>query len=118
MTTKEVSPTKEGSRQWCYVDGQGRRIGYIWPEDFKAIIDSVWGWTHGVTGFANWSGMQDAHIRTYVNGKTPIPKHIALLVEMLQLYVTKHGVENLYDIKPEWLGQSFPPLYSVKTQPF
>ena len=74
----------DDDKVWWHVDGQGRKIGYLWPEDMLAVLDSIWGRRKGIGGFARYADMNRATIERYCNGKNPVPKHIALLVELMQ----------------------------------
>lgn len=69
---------------WWIEDSQGRFIGYMWPEDMLAVIDSVWGRRKGIGGFMRYSGYNRTTIEKYCNGKKPIPKHIAHMVLLIQ----------------------------------
>lgn len=76
-----------GEKVWWHTDSTGRKIGYLWPEDMLAILDSIWGKRKGIGGFARYADMNRATIERYCNGKAPVPKQTALLVELMQLQV-------------------------------
>ena len=69
--------------QWWHVDSKGRKIGYMWPEDFKMCLDSIWGNRKGIGGFAKYSGFSRTTVEFYCNGKSPVPQHVALLAAAL-----------------------------------
>lgn len=71
--------TKE---DWWIVDSQGRRIGYLHPEDFAAILESFFG-RRWVTKFAEEFGFSRSAVDRWKDGRTPIPKHIAAALSMM-----------------------------------
>lgn len=84
--TQEDKPKRHVTRpsNWWFVDSQGRNIGYMWPEDALAILDSVWGRRKGIGGFSRYAGYGRSTIERYCNGKTAIPKDVALMILMVQ----------------------------------
>lgn len=77
----------KNTKEWWHTDDTGRRIGWMFPEDFLAVIDSIWGYRKGINGFCSYTDMSRSQVGRYVRGETPIPKHIALMVEFMQLEV-------------------------------
>lgn len=72
------------TQDWFFTDTANRRIGFMWPDDALAILDSVWGKRKGIGGFATYTGMNRATIERYCNGKSPIPRDIAVLILLMQ----------------------------------
>ncbi len=89
------------------IDSQGRRIGWMWPEDFEAYLKASYG-DHWVAGFSRYAGMSRDTIGLYKNGVLPIPKHIAQLVLMVRWYsmnTPKLRVRRKVDLVAPWLDQ-------------
>lgn len=80
---KDVPKDHSNRGNWWFVDNQGRKIGWMWPEDMLSMIESIWGHRQGIGGFARYAGMHRVTVEQYCNGKRAIPKHIALLVTAL-----------------------------------
>lgn len=107
----QVTNMDDGKEVWWHTDSTGRKIGYIWPDDMLAILDSIWGKRKGIGGFARYADMNRATIERYCNGKSPVPKHIALLVELMQREViskqrqdrNKHPSMKLPTADADWL---------------
>lgn len=78
-------------KKWWFEDSRGRRIGYMWPEDMLAIIESIWGARKGIKGFARYAGMHHVAVSRYTRGEDPIPKRIALLVLAMQKIMLDEG---------------------------
>lgn len=68
---------------WWHTDEQGRRVGWMTPEQFEGWINSIY-----PTGkaprlqFANAMGMDVSKISRWMTGKDPIPKWVAHLPEL------------------------------------
>ena len=98
-------------KEWWLVDGAGRKIGWLWPEDLLAILDSIWGKRKGIGGFARYAGFNRNTVELWCNGKSPVPRHIALLVELMQREViarqrqdrNKHPSMKLPSADAHWL---------------
>lgn len=109
---KDITPTDE---DWCYTDSKGRRIGWMWPEDFKIALDSIWGKRKGIQNFARYAGLHRTTVEFYCNGKSPVPKHLALLVNALIMLVPRwdhgHGAtpeareKRFPKLEADWLGE-------------
>jgi len=81
----KLDQTKEAPRaDWWITDSRGRKIGYMWPEDMHAIIESIWGPKQGIKEFHRYAGLNRATVERYCNGYAAIPKHIALMVLLVQ----------------------------------
>jgi len=74
---------------WWIVDSTGRRIGYLYPEDFAGILESFYGHRRWVTQFAKDFGFSRSAVDRWKDGRTPIPLHIAQLMNMLSTHKTR-----------------------------
>ena len=98
-------------KEWWYVDNQGRKIGWIWPEDLLAVLESIWGRRKGIGGFADYAGFTRTAVEQWCNGRSPVSKHVALLVELMQREViarqrtdrNKHPSRKLPKVDASWL---------------
>lgn len=88
MAGLKEPPVYSGIAEWWHVDSKGRKIGWLWPEDAKAILDGIWGNGKGIKNYALLAGMSRTMIQHYCCGHKPIPKHHALLITMMQDYMT------------------------------
>lgn len=96
---------------WWHTDNAGRKIGYLWPEDLLIVLDSIWGKRKGIGGFSGYAGFNRNTVEHWCNGKSPVPKHIALLVELMQREViirqrqdrNKHPSMKLPGADAPWL---------------
>lgn len=102
--------TARKSPVWWFVDANGRKIGYMWPEDMLAAIESIWGYRQGIGGFARYAGLHRVTIEQYCNGKRAIPKHIALMVTCLTQIMLEakahhkaHPWRSLPKVEADWL---------------
>jgi hypothetical protein len=92
---------QDDEKVWWHTDSKGRKIGYMWPEDLLAIIDSIWGRRKGIKNFARYTGHTRSTAERWTNGTYPIPIHIALLAEYIQNEVIvrqRHRTD--YKLKP------------------
>lgn len=69
--------------EWWHTDGEGRRIGWLWPEDMEAILESFYGPRKWVNAFSQEFGFARSTVDRWRDGKTPIPKHVAHIIQML-----------------------------------
>lgn len=85
-------------KEWWHTDSKGRKIGWMWPEDLLVILDSIWGRRKGIGGFSRYAGFSRTAVEHWCNGRSPVPKHIALLAELMQLEVIsrQHPDRNKY----------------------
>lgn len=79
-----IKSSSSNRNVWWFEDSRGRRIGYVWPEDALAILDSIWGRRKGIAGFARYAGLNRATVERYCNGTNPIPKDVAALLMCIQ----------------------------------
>ncbi|AMO44279.1 hypothetical protein vBRpoSV10_227 [Ruegeria phage vB_RpoS-V10] len=68
---------------WWHVDKQGRRIGWLWPEDMISILESFYGDRKWVNTFSKEFGFARSTVDRWKDGSTPIPKHVAQIINML-----------------------------------
>jgi len=73
--------------EWWHVDNQGRKIGYMWPEDMLIAIESIWGHRKGIEGFSRYAGFNRTTVEHWCRGLKPVPRHVALLVLSLEKLV-------------------------------
>lgn len=111
---------------WWFVDSNGRKIGYMWPEDIKAILESIWGKGQGIKCFAAYAGLTRTTVEKYCNGRMPVPKTVALLVLTMQELMLEKGAhlrQYPWRIFPKteatWLPERRQdPTFKVATKPF
>lgn len=74
------------SAKWWHTDAEGREIGWLYPEDFVAILEAHYGVNKSVSwvlSFAQANGLSRAQVDRYAKGKAPIPRYLANLVSMM-----------------------------------
>jgi hypothetical protein len=111
---------------WWHVDSQERKIGYLWPEDMRAVLESIWGRRQGIKNFARYAGLNITTVEKYCNGKVPVPKHIALLVlNMQELFLERgahlkaHPWRSIPTVDAPWLPEERQDeKFTVPTKPF
>jgi hypothetical protein len=86
---------------WWHTDGEGRRIGWLWPEDMEAILESFYGPRKWVNEFAERFGFSRSTVDRWRDGSTPIPKHVAQCIEMLGTFKVRDI--PFTPIKADWL---------------
>jgi hypothetical protein len=74
---------------WWIVDGNGRRIGFLYPEDMAMILESYYGNRKWVNQFAEDFGHSRSAVDRWKDGKTPIPKHVAMTLNLLSAMKTR-----------------------------
>ncbi len=86
---------------WWHVDKEGRRIGYLYPEDMEAILESFYGERKWVNTFSEKFGFSRSTVDRWRDGSNPIPKHVAMIINM----IGTHNVRGLPldDIDASWL---------------
>jgi hypothetical protein len=123
-----IAAEKDHSRRadWWYVDSKGRKIGYMWPEDLLAILESIWGWQKGIKNFAIYTGFARPTVEKYCNGKLAIPKHIAALaLNMQEVMLAREAHKKVTPwraiprVHAEWLPEDRQEeTFKVPTKPF
>lgn len=86
---------------WWFVDAKGRRIGWLFPEDFESILESVYGARLWMKAFAADYGFTYTTILRWKDGTAPIPKHVAQIVSMRNSMKLR-GVA-LHPLEAPWL---------------
>lgn len=87
--------------EWWHTDAAGRRIGWMWPEDFSAMLSGVYGDRKWIANFSGMTGIARATVDRWRLGRLPIPKHIAQLVLLLAEKDSRG--EIMMDIDAPWL---------------
>jgi hypothetical protein len=90
------------------------------------MIEAIWGYRQGIGGFARYAGLNVKTVEQYANGKTAIPKHIAVLVLSLSENMLDKGAHKkahpwrwLPQIEAEWLPKERQdPSFSIEKSPF
>lgn len=90
--------TKE---EWWTTDKDGRRIGWLWPEDMEVILEAYYGQRRWVNSFAEQFGFSRSAVDRWRDGKTPIPKHVAMIVQMIS-QLKLHEIP-LSEVEASWL---------------
>lgn len=93
--------TKE---EWWITDSGGRRIGYLYPEDFCGILESFYGHRRWVNQFAQDFGFSRSAVDRWKDGRTPVPQHVAMILNMLSANKTR-GIP-LTPVDAPWLPSS------------
>lgn len=127
MNDNLIGPKDHTNRaDWWFVDNRGRKIGYMWPEDMLAVIDSIWGYQQGIKNFAAYAGITRSQVERFCNGKVPIQKSTAMLVlNMQELFLERkaqrlaHPWRQLPRIEAPWLPERRQEdVFKVPTKPF
>ncbi len=71
---------KKTGVEWWHEDPEGRRIGYMWPEDFESILTVYYGKTRWVAKFGHMADISRGQIGRYRTGIAPIPKPVAMMM--------------------------------------
>lgn len=101
------------AKDWEYIDSHGRKIGFMWPEDFGAALDYCWGYQKGIKGFAEYCGFNYETIRRYAAGDSPIPRHVAILAQSLVSLIPRSQTWDRtaeVALNPETRMKNFPKL--------
>lgn len=85
---------------WWHLDTNGRKIGWMWPEDFEAILHTALGgdWKRL---FAMILGEPYEFIDKLSTGELPITRHMAFTVETLILL--KNDRKLKFTMEAPWL---------------
>lgn len=86
---------------WWHVDSAGRKVGWMWPEDYVTILASIFGDKKWRFAFANYAGISYNSACMYATGIMPIPKHIATLVNIMGYHRDKGTL--LQPLIADWL---------------
>lgn len=89
--------------EWWMVDAEGRRIGWLYPEDLSAILEAHYDTPRWVTMFSKQFGLSRSTVDRWKDGHTPIPKNIAYLVLMMG-QLRNNGIA-LPDMDAPWLPE-------------
>lgn len=128
MVKRLIEAPKDHSkrRDWWFVDRAGRKIGYLWPEDFRAIIDSIWGHQQSVPMFSRYAGFTTKTVYDWCRGDKAIPKDVAQLVTCMQVIILDkqahkkaHPWRELPALEADWLPKERQdPSFEVKDKPY
>lgn len=128
MVKRLVEAPKDHSkrRDWWFVDRSGRKIGYMWPEDFRSIIDSIWGHKQSVPMFAQYAGFTTKTVYDWCRGDVAIPKDVAQLVTCMQVIILDRGAHkkaypwrDLPPLEADWLPEHRQDdKFEVKSNPY
>ena len=69
--------------EFWYTDREGRRIGWLWPEDMATILEGFYGQRRWVKGFIKDFGYSRSQVDRWKDGRNPIPKDVAQIINML-----------------------------------
>jgi hypothetical protein len=89
--------------EWWHVDSAGRRIGWLWPEDMESILESFYGERKWVNKFSKSFGFARSTVDRWKEGHTPIPKHVAQIINMLGTLKVR-GLP-MTDVEAPWLPE-------------
>lgn len=89
--------------EWWYTDKTGARVGWLWAEDMSSILESYYGDRKWVKQFCKDYGFARSTVDRWKDGSTPIPKHVAQIVNMLGTFKVR-GIP-LAPIEAPWLPQ-------------
>jgi hypothetical protein len=90
--------------EWWHTSEDGRRIGWIWPEDFEAILEARYGHRKWIKGFCEDFGYSRSTVDRWKLGQEPIPKHVAQILEMISAMTARKI--PLEKIQADWLPLS------------
>lgn len=88
-------------KAWWHTDAAGRRIGWLWPEDFETLMSTYYGEKAWVPLFCDEFDFAKPTVYRWRDGRVPIPKHIAHLV--LALGRMKMQGVPLDELTADWL---------------
>jgi len=88
------------NKVWWHTDENGRRIGYMTPERFSAILSGFYSERYFVKMFSEDFGFAAPSIYRWIDGTVPIRKDVAMLVTMLPRYERR---TKLPQLRHDWL---------------
>ena len=98
-----ATSTKGKNKAWDFTDANGRRIGWMTPERFRAIVSGYYrGERYWVKHFADEFGYTAPSVYRWINGETPIKRDLAMLVTLMAKL--KPG-EKLPELQAPWLPE-------------
>lgn len=89
------------SNIWYHEDDAGRKIGYMYPETFQAILVGHYGEKSYVKAFSEEFGITTPTIYRYLHGTLAIKKDLAMTVLMLA-QLSNNNME-LPEVHADWL---------------
>lgn len=69
---------------WWHVDKNGRKIGWMWPEDFESLLLASYLRADGLEVFMYDFGISKEDMDAWLSGEQPIPKWVARIVTTLK----------------------------------
>lgn len=101
-----MAKAKKTEEVWWYVDKKGRKIGWMWPEDFEAQLLASYLRVDGMEVFAYDFGVDNELIEAWISGAEPIPKWAARIVMTLKdRIIFAARLEPI--LHPRWLPDTF-----------
>jgi hypothetical protein len=71
-------------------------------DTFSKIVQRLFGGRGSQSAFARYTGIPRQAVNYFINGRSPIPRHVALLAWMLYLHVEWH-----VDLPDAWESDRF-----------
>ena len=91
------------AKEWWKTDAAGRRIGWMYPEEFEALVGAHYDERGWARRFAEDFDLSQPTVYRYRDGTLPIPKMIAALV-LAMVQLGERGIaRHLPDA--EWLPE-------------
>lgn len=83
-------PSRQKTARNHIIDGDGRKIGHMWPEDFIAMAETMWGKYKWRGEYARFAGVGIRTVHNFTSGLQPIPRvHAQLMTYRYHYYITR-----------------------------
>ena len=83
---------RKHNTEWWYTDPDGRRIGWLWPEDFSSIMAGMFGEKMWAKRFSEAFDLSYTQTNRWRRGEVPIPKLAAYAI-MATSILKSHGLD-------------------------